>query len=87
MTPIPGTRFTMPFNVKFGLNGPAQTVAWVSGQYLINSSCTPVSNGTTQPQSQILTSGQVATFNVSVNGTPPFSYYWYKNSNFVVSTT
>ena len=41
-------------------------------------SCTPVTVAT-QPQNQTVTVGNTATFNVSVNGTPPFSYFWYKN--------
>jgi beta-galactosidase len=33
----------------------------------------------TQPQSQTKTVGTTATFNVAVNGTAPFLYFWYKN--------
>lgn len=57
---------------------------------------------TTQPQSQIVPAGNPVSFNVSVSGTPPFSYQWQKNganlydggnisgsaiSNLVLSTT
>jgi hypothetical protein len=34
---------------------------------------------TTQPQSQTVTVGAMATFSVSATGTSPFSYQWYKN--------
>src|SRR5664279_2079038 len=33
----------------------------------------------TQPQNQTQTIGTTATFSVSVNGTAPFSYFWFKN--------
>ncbi len=32
-----------------------------------------------QPQNQIANVGDTATFNVSVNGTAPFQYFWFKN--------
>lgn len=43
-----------------------------------STSCTGVSIGT-QPQSQNGSVGGTASFSVVVNGTPPFSYFWYKN--------
>ncbi|MEO6669290.1 MAG: immunoglobulin domain-containing protein [Ferruginibacter sp.] len=44
----------------------------------VNSSCTPVSISS-QPQNLTKNVGNTATFNVSVSGTGPFTYYWYKN--------
>ncbi len=50
--------------------------------------CIPVSI-TVQPLSQTLTAGNVATisFSVTVSGTPPFTYKWYKNGSTLVKTT
>jgi gliding motility-associated-like protein len=48
--------------------------------------CTPVSNGTIQPQTQTVAAGNTATFSTSVNGTPPFSYFWYKNGILITNT-
>ncbi len=53
----------------------------------VTTSCTAVSNGSTQPQNQTLAAGSTATFSVSVNGTPPFSYFWYKNGIFTNVST
>lgn len=36
---------------------------------------------TNQPQSENVTIGSVATFNVGVSGTPPFSYQWFWNDS------
>jgi C1A family cysteine protease len=44
----------------------------------INTPCTAVSMAT-QPQNQTQTVGSTATFSVSVNGSAPFLYFWYKN--------
>ncbi|HRK80595.1 MAG TPA: hypothetical protein PLZ12_04080, partial [Saprospiraceae bacterium] len=41
----------------------------------------------TQPSSQNGNIGGTASFTVLVNGTPPFSYFWYKNGAFLTSTT
>jgi hypothetical protein len=49
-------------------------------------SCTGVTI-TSHPQNQSVNSGNTATFSVSVNGTGPFSYFWYKNGTFVTNTT
>ena len=54
--------------------------------YFQTTICNPV-NITTQPTNQTATVGGTATFTLSVNGTPPFSYFWYKNGAFVTSTT
>jgi hypothetical protein len=40
-----------------------------------------------QPTDQTVTEGSTATFSVSVNGTAPFSYFWYKNGDFITNTT
>ncbi|MEI6488864.1 MAG: T9SS type A sorting domain-containing protein [Bacteroidota bacterium] len=50
--------------------------------------CIPVSI-TVQPLSQTFTAGNVATisFSVTVTGTPPFTYKWYKNGSTLVKTT
>ncbi|MCW3108946.1 MAG: hypothetical protein JWQ09_3452 [Segetibacter sp.] len=53
----------------------------------VTTACTAVSKGTTQPQSQTVNAGSTSTFSTSVNGTPPFSYFWYKNGSFITSTT
>ncbi|MFA6524108.1 MAG: T9SS type A sorting domain-containing protein [Candidatus Paceibacterota bacterium] len=58
----------------------------VSFIYVASTPCTPVSM-VTQPQTQTQTVGNTATFNVSVNGTPPFSYFWYGPSGFITNTT
>ena len=42
---------------------------------------------TTQPTNQKATVGGTATFSVSVSGTSPFSYFWYKNGLFQANTT
>ncbi len=49
--------------------------------------CIPVSISI-QPLSQTFTAGNVVTisFSVTVNGTPPFSYYWYAGSTLVQTT-
>ena len=44
----------------------------------VNTPCTAVSIGT-HPQNQTANAGSTATFSVSVNGTSPFLYFWYKN--------
>ena len=44
----------------------------------VNSSCTAVTIDN-QPQNQTVNAGGTATFSVSVNGTAPFLYFWYKN--------
>jgi len=43
-------------------------------------SCTPVSI-TSHPLNQVINAGSTASFTVSVSGTPPFKYAWYKNDN------
>ncbi len=50
--------------------------------------CMPVSISI-QPLSQTFTAGTVTTisFSVTVNGTPPFTYRWYRNPNTLVKTT
>jgi RHS repeat-associated protein len=48
-------------------------------------SCTPVSM-VSQPQDANSTIGNTATFNLSVAGTAPFSYFWYKNGGFLEQT-
>ncbi len=53
----------------------------------ITNSCSPVSNSSVQPQNQTVTEGGTATFNVSVNGSPPFSYFWYRNNIFTNVST
>ena len=40
-----------------------------------------------QPVTQMLAAGQVATFNVGVTGTPPFSYQWYRNGRALADAT
>ena len=59
-------------------------IGWSVQDYL--QLITPVSV-TTQPTNQIATVGGTATFSVSVSGTPPFSYFWYKNGAFQSNTT
>jgi len=44
-----------------------------------NSSCTAVTIAT-HPQTQSVNSGSTVVFNVSVNGTPPFIYFWFKDN-------
>jgi len=41
----------------------------------------------TQPQSQNVLIGAAANFNVSVGGTPPFAYQWFKNGNAISDAT
>ncbi len=50
--------------------------------------CIPVSISI-QPLSQTFTAGNIGTisFSVTVNGTPPFTYRWYRNPNTLVKTT
>ena len=50
--------------------------------------CIPVSISI-QPLSQTFTAGAITTisFSVTVNGTPPFTYRWYRNPNTLVKTT
>ncbi len=50
--------------------------------------CIPVTISI-QPLSQTFTAGNVVTisFSVTVNGTPPFTYQWYRNTNTLVKTT
>lgn len=40
----------------------------------------------TQPSNQIATVGSTATFNVTVTGSVPYSYFWYKNGTLQTST-
>lgn len=88
---IPSTYFgqTIRINFQTASNATLPTrfrIDDISVTYT-TASCTPVSNGTTQPQSQNISQGSTATFNVSVNGTPPFSYFWYKNGAFTGTST
>ncbi|MDP2890739.1 MAG: C1 family peptidase [Bacteroidota bacterium] len=46
----------------------------------VSSICTPISMGS-QPSNKTITPGTTVTFNVSANGTAPFSYFWYKNGS------
>lgn len=46
--------------------------------------CDPVEI-TSQPKDATVSEGNTATFDVSVDGTGPFGYYWYKNGSFVKS--
>jgi len=52
----------------------------------VNSSCTPVSI-LTHPVSQTVTAGNTATFSVTVSGTSPFTYQWYKNNASISGAT
>ncbi len=52
----------------------------------VTSPCTAVSI-TTHPQSQSATVGSTATFSVTVSGTAPFLYFWYKNGTFIPGAT
>lgn len=47
-----------------------------------NTACTAVQI-TQHPSNQTKQSGQTATFNITVSGTPPFRYFWYKNGNVI----
>ena len=49
-------------------------------------SCTPVSI-LTHPVSQTVTAGNTATFSVTVSGTSPFTYQWYKNNASISGAT
>ncbi len=40
-----------------------------------------------QPTNQIVATGQVATFNVGVTGTPPYSFKWLKNGTAIANAT
>ena len=42
---------------------------------------------TSQPTSQIVTTGQTATFSVSANGTAPLSYQWHRNGSNISGAT
>jgi uncharacterized protein (TIGR02145 family) len=65
---------------------PGAATANVSVSGIGSQTCTPVTIAT-QPQNQSVNSGSIATFSVSVNGTGPFSYFWYKNGVFQTNTT
>lgn len=49
----------------------------------VNNSCIPVTI-VLQPQNQIATVNSTATFTVTANGTPPFSYQWLKNGSIIL---
>ena len=51
-----------------------------------SSGCTPVAI-TSQPTNQTGNVGGTVSFSVSASGTPPYSYFWYKNNVFLTSTT
>jgi len=57
-----------------------------SATLTVNSSCTPVSI-LTHPVSQTVTAGNTATFSITVSGTSPFTYQWYKNNASISGAT
>ena len=70
--------------ISYTSSGATTKNVFVSGTG--NQACTPVTIAT-QPQNQSINSGDTATFSVSVNGTGPFSYFWYKNDVNISTTT
>jgi len=66
--------------------GSTQEVQTNTVTVTVNAPCTPVSI-VTQPQSVSAIPGEQANFSVTVAGTAPFSYFWYKNNAFLQSTT
>ncbi len=62
---------------------PYNKMAW-----RLASSCTPVSfTNSDLPEDIDINEGSSAVFNVTVSGTPPFNYYWYKNNDVFVTST
>jgi len=82
--PIPG--FTPIANARFGLfgrTGGMNMNAWVDDFCLNNFTLGPV-NITQQPVDANAREGETATYTVALDGTPPYTYQWYKNSGTLI---